>query len=328
MGVFVTCQKQKLLLIQKILLEKTDENNSLTVQQIINELEKYDIKAERKTIYDDITTLTDFGMNIAVTKIGHSNAYYVSERLFIDEELQILADAVASSKFLTTKKSNELIKKLQTLTSVYNAKQLRRSIYVENRVKTFNESIYYNINAIHDAVAEKKKITFKYYEYNFKKEKQLKHGGELYSVSPYHLIWESDNYYLVCFCEKHQTICRYRVDRMSDVQIAEDITRELSKEESDEAKNLRSTYSMFSGETETVTLELDKSLISVIVDRYGDKASIREKDAQTVFVRIEVQISPPFWGWLFQFGKKARLIAPQNVVNQAKQWLDGISQMY
>lgn len=328
MELFQGSQKQKLLILQSIFNEKTDEEHSLTVNELISELEKYGIKSERKTIYDDISTLIECKMDIVTIRRGHSNAYYLGSRVFQEEELQVLADAIASSKFLTTKKSNELIKKLQSLTSSFRGKNLRRNIYVENRVKTFNESIYYNINAIHCAIFNKYKITFKYLEYNLLKEKKFKHNGELYTVSPYYLIWEKDYYYLVCFSEKHQSICRFRVDRISDVnQTALKIT-ELSKEQESIAKNLRSTYDMYGGELETVTLELDKSLINVIIDRYGDNVTLRDKSDTTFIVRIEVQISPPFWGWLFQFGTKAKILAPQNVVNQAIENLTSLNELY
>jgi len=328
MGYFEPCQKQKLLILQKILLEKTDENHPMTINEIIYELGKFEIKVERKTAYSDIDTLVSFGMDIAIAKLGRSNAYFVESRVFQDEELQILADAVASSKFLTTKKSNELIKKLQTFTSKFKAQQLKRSIYVENRAKTVNESVYYNINAIHDAIAIKHKITFKYFEYNVQKKKQFRHNGEVYCVSPYQLIWSDDNYYLICFCDKHETLSRYRVDRMSEVDISSEKARVLSPEEADFAKNLRSTYGMYAGEIETVTLELDNGLMSLLIDRYGEAVNTRPETATTFIARIEVQISPPFWGWLFQLGKDARIVAPQNVALQAEKWLENIAKLY
>lgn len=321
-------QKQKLLILQKILLEKTDDHHSLTVNDIIKELEQYEIKVERKTVYDDVNTLSAFGMDIVIDKKGHSNAYYVGERVFQDVELQLLADAVASSKFLTQKKSNELIKKLQSFTSKFNANHLRRSIYVENRAKTFNEKIYYTINTIHEAIYNKKKISFKYYEYTLEKKKRLKHDGEIYTVSPYYLIWESGYYYLICHSEKHGTLSRFRVDRMTNVDLILEKAKELSQSETDIAKSLRSTYSMFGGESEMVTLELDNSLIDVIIDRYGDGVTIRKASETTFTARIEVQISPPFWGWLFQFGTKAKVIFPPNVVNQASDWLNNLAEIY
>ena len=225
----VSRQKQKLLTMKKLFETKTDEKHTITGNRLIEILGDYGIKAERKTIYDDIKTLCDSGMDIEITKDGHSNAYYLAQRLFQDEELYVLADAVASSRFLTQKKSKELLKKIQSLTSEHKAKDLRRMVYVSNRTKTFNEQIYYAINSIQEGIFSGLEIHFKYYEYTVEKRKQLRHGGEVYTVSPYSLVWENDNYYLVCYCEKHEKICRYRVDRMTQVTVTDIPRRELSE---------------------------------------------------------------------------------------------------
>ena len=232
----VSRQKQKLLTMKKLFETKTDEKHTITGNRLIEILGDYGIKAERKTIYDDIKTLCDSGMDIEITKDGHSNAYYLAQRLFQDEELYVLADAVASSRFLTQKKSKELLKKIQSLTSEHKAKDLRRMVYVSNRTKTFNEQIYYAINSIQEGIFSGLEIHFKYYEYTVEKRKQLRHGGEVYTVSPYSLVWENDNYYLVCYCEKHEKICRYRVDRMTQVTVTDIPRRELSEEEKENAK--------------------------------------------------------------------------------------------
>lgn len=321
-------QKQKLLILQKILLTETDENHPLSVNELIQKLALYDIKAERKTIYDDIATLASVGLDIVVDKRGHSNVYYVGSRLFQDEELLVLADAVASSKFLTVKKSNELIKKLQSLTSKHNATNLRRSIYVGNRVKTFNESIYYSINSIHEAIYKDRNISFKYFEYDTDKKKRYRYDGKLYTVSPYYLIWENDCYYLVCGLIKHGTISRYRVDRMTDVSVTDVKRRQLSVDEDQLAKQLRATYNMFGGRTETVTLEMSSKLINVVIDRFGESVRLNRISDDRFTVRAEVQISPTFWGWLFQFGTQARVVAPKEVVSEAQVELKKILDMY
>ncbi len=324
----VYSQKQKLLVLQKILSEKTDEDNSLTVAEIIRELGLYGIKVERKTVYDDIRTLTDFGMDIVVSKKAHSNSYYLASRLFQEEELQILVDAVASSKFLTYKKSNELIAKLATLTSNRQSKKLRRNIYVSGRVKSFNELLYYNVSRIQDSIFKNHQITFKYYEYDPHKKKQLKHMGESYKVSPYHLIWENDNYYLICYCCKHEKICRYRVDRIVEVYELDEKCRELSEDEIDMAKSLRSMYNMYGGTEEKITVEFDNSLIGVVIDRYGENVSVHDVNENTFKVFIDAQISPTFWGWIFQFGNKAEILAPQRVVDEAKKQIEMLNNLY
>lgn len=321
-------QKQKLLILQKILLTESDENHKLSGADIIKKLDLYGIKAERKTIYDDIATLIDSGLDVVVEKLGHSNVYYIGSRLFQDEELLVLVDAVASSRFLTQKKSNELIKKLQSLTSRYNAQQLRRSIYVGNRAKTYNEAIYYSINAIHEAIHKNYQITFKYAEYDLNKRKRFRHGGELYKVSPYYLIWENDCYYLVCYCTRHEELCRYRVDRMNDVTITKTKRRELSITEEEFAKSLRATYNMYGGKTETVTLEMSNGLINVLIDRFGDSIHLTPVSQDRFTVRLEVQISPTFWGWLFQFGTDAKVLSPEWVVSEAKLRLSELQNTY
>ncbi len=324
----VSVQKQKLLRMEQIFREKTDEAHPLTGNQLIEMLQAEGIKAERKTIYDDIATLCDSGLNIETTKCGHSNAYYMGERLFQDEELFVLSDAVASSKFLTIKKSNELIKKLQTLTSEHKAGQLKRSIYVDNRTKTFNEFIYYNINLIQSGIFSERDITFKYIEYSPDKKKQYKHGGEVYTVSPYQLIWESDNYYLACYCHKHEKICRYRVDRMTAVNVTEDKRKELSEEEARELKNQKSLYSMYGGKTESLRIQFDNSLMNVVVDRFGEKVICHPNTENSFYIICDVQLAPTFWGWLFQFGSRAKVLAPDYVVDIAKQKLDEIRGIY
>ena len=306
-------QKQKLLILQKILLTETDENHKLSGNDLIDKLALYDIKAERKTIYDDIATLIESGLDVVVEKLGHSNVYYVGSRVFQEEELLVLADAVASSRFLTQKKSNELIKKLQSLTSKHNAQHLKRTVYVGNRAKTYNEAIYYSINAIHEAIHKNHQITFRYTEYDLNKRKRYRHGGDLYKVSPYYLIWENDCYYLVCYCQKHEEICRYRVDRMTDVTVTKSKRRELSISEEEFAKSLRATYNMYGGKTETVTLEMSNGLINVLIDRFGDSIHVTPVTQDRFTVKLEVQISPTFWGWLFQFGNQMKLLSPEGV---------------
>lgn len=317
-------QKQKLLYLQKILLELTDENHKLSGPELIAQLGLYGISAERKTIYDDIEALIDSGLDICVEKRGHSNVYYVGSRLFQEEELYVLADAVASSKFLTQKKSNELIKKLQQLTSRYHAQHLKRTVYVGNRAKTYNEKIYYTTDSIHEAIYSNKQISFKYAEYDLSKNRRLRHGGEVYTVSPYYLIWENDCYYLVCYCNKHEKICRYRADRMEDVTVTDRRRRDLSIDEETLAKSLRATYNMYGGTEASVVLEMSESLINVIIDRFGDGVHPNPIGGGKFTVRVDVQISPTFWGWLFQFGNDAKVISPEWVVNDAKSELKKI----
>ncbi len=314
--------------MKQLFERRTDDKHTLTGNRLIEILGENGIKAERKTIYDDIKTLSDSGMAIETTKDGHSNAYYLADRLFQDEELYVLADAVASSRFLTQKKSRELIRKLQQLTSDYKAKDLRRVVYVENRTKTFNEQIYYAINKIQEGIFTQSQIRFKYFEYTVEKRKQLKHGGEVYTVSPYALVWENENYYLVCYSEKHDNISRFRVDRMTQVEMTELPRRELLDEEQDKVNNLQSIYGMYGGEIMELKIQFDNSLINVVMDRFGEKTICHKNSDETFYINREVQIAPTFWGWLFQFGDKAKVLAPAEAVELAKEEIKKISDNY
>lgn len=324
----VSQQKQKLLYMRELLLELTDENNPLTGKEIIDLLQKNGIKEERKTLYDDIATLAGSGLSIEVTKKGHSNAYYISERLFSTEELFVLADAVASSKFLTQKKSSELIEKLQRLTSIQQGKSLRRQIFVENRVKTFNEGIYYAISQINEAIFSKKMIEFKYFSYDLNRKKQFRHGGEIYKVSPYYLVWKNDNYYLICHSPKREKIVYFRVDRMSGTRVSEEKRHALDLDQQEIAKNLRTAFNMYSGTPEKVTFVADESLIDVIIDRFGEKTICKKVSENSFSCTVEVQVSPTFWGWLFSFGEKLVVTAPEWVVNEAASHAQRLADLY
>lgn len=321
-------QKQKLLTMKRIFETKTDEDHPITGAKLIELLKYEGIKAERKTIYDDIKTLCDSGMDIETTKDGHSNAYYLADRTFQDEELFILADAVASCRFLTKKKSQQLIKKIQTLTSEHKAKQLRRSVYVDNRCKNANEQIYYSINSIQQAIFNKKEIKFYYREYDPDKNWRLKHGGEVYTVTPDSLVWERDNYYLVCYCSKHEKICRYRVDRMTGVEVTDVPAREFTPQELEQAKNFQTLYGMYGGELENVTIQFDNDLANAAIDRFGINCHPHRNSDETFCLNAQVQIAPTFWGWLFQFGTKAKVIEPEHMVNQAKQVIKELADNY
>lgn len=321
-------QKHKLLVLKEIFETQTDENHPLTVVEIINALARKGISCERKTVYDDINTLIDSGMDIVVSKRGHSNDYYLASRLFQTEELFILADAISSCKFLTKKKSGELIGKLQSLTSKHSAPELSRDIHVASRVKAFNEKIYYSVNAIHSAIKANKKITFRLSYYDIEKHSRLRHDGYLYKASPFYLMWAEDNYYLVCYCEKHEGISRYRVDRMENVEICDEARDSLSVDDEALAKAQLSVYGMYGGTEKTVTFEFDQSLMNTVIDRFGQRVICHRIADDKFTVTADVQISPPFWGWLFTFRDKARVISPPEVIEQAKHELAVILEQY
>ena len=311
-------QKLKLLYLKKILLEKTDEEHTLTINDMIDELSKHDITAERKSISDDMQALRQYGLDIVMRKTKTFD-YYIANRDFELPELKLLADAVASSKFITAKKSNMLIKKIENLASNHQAKQLQRQVFVTNRVKTVNEKIYYNVDTIHSGIADNRKISFQYFEYTVDKNKRYRNDGDAYIVSPYALSWDDENYYLICHYEKHNGISHFRVDKMENIKILDDKRLPFSEHfEFNLAEYTKKVFSMFGGEEETVKLQFDNSLVGVVLDRFGKDVQIEKVDDTHFAARFNVAISPTFLGWIFQFGDKAKILSPVGLVEQMK----------
>lgn len=303
-----TNQRLKILCLYKILLERTDEEHYITMPEIISQLSLYGITAARKALYEDIEALKVFGLDI-VSGRGTNAGYQVVSRDFELPELKLLADAVSSSRFLTEKKSSELLKKLEKLTSIYEAKQIQRQVFIADRVKSGNERIYMNVDAVHRAIAEQKKISFKYFDYDINKKKRYRQG--IRTCSPYALTWDDERYYLVAYYEKYDSISNFRVDRMENVEILPESAQKYPSE-FNLSSYLNSTFSMFSGESEEVKLCFEQSLINAVIDRFGKNVSIFPDDDEhfTVRVQIKTEHPEPFFGWLFQFGTKVKIIAP------------------
>lgn len=317
-------QKLKLLYLQKILLEKTDENHALTISEIIEELDNYGVKAERKSLYDDLEALSVMGLDICSSR-SNTVKYYIGSRDFEIAELKLLVDAIQSSKFITHKKSLSLIKKLEGLVSENEGKELQRQVYVSNRVKTVNEKIYYNVDTLHSAVLNDRQITFKYFSWsvNFgsqcKIEKVERKNGELYTVSPWALCWDDENYYLIAYDNEAKMIKHYRVDKMESITITED--SRLGKEKFDKfdiAGYTKSVFSMFGGTETSVKLSVDNDIVGVIVDRFGTNIFIEKESDTTFCVNVDVVLSPQFYAWVFGLSGKVRIISPQNAVDDLK----------
>lgn len=327
-------QKEKILYIAKILLEKTDENHKITVNEIIEELSRQGISAERKSIYGDLSTLESFGLDICREKSA-ATGYYIGNRDFQLPELKLLVDAIQSSKFITTKKSMELISKLEKLCSVNEAKLLHRQVYVTNRVKTPNEKIYYNVDKLHNAILSEKQISFIYNEWVLdlgtveKIKKRPRHGGALYSVSPWALCWDDENYYLIGFDEKSSMLKHYRVDKMESISISEEERRgEKVFEKLDVVSYTKSVFSMFGGEEREVKLSVANSLIGVIVDRFGKEVFVSRESDSTFNVTLKVALSPQFFGWLFALGTKVKLVAPDEAKEKFSAFAKEVAALY
>ena len=312
-------QKLKLLCLMKIMLEKTDEDHGLTTAQIIESLAAYDVSAERKSVYDDIEALRCFGVDIIQTRNGRNTDYRVVSRDFEMPELKLLVDAVQSSKFITRKKSDELIKKIESFASVHEARQLHRQVFVANRIKTMNESIYLTVDKIHSAITLNRKICFQYFEWSPKKEKILRHDGAVYCVSPWALTWDDENYYLIAFDGASGKIKHYRVDKMLNISVAE-AEREGREffDDFDMAVYSKKTFGMFGGREETVHLRCKNKMANIIVDRFGTDTIMTVTDSEHFEITVRVAVSPVFFTWLMNFGSDIKIISPQSVIEDFK----------
>ena len=300
----------------KILLDQTDETHRLSVNDLIFKLAEKDIKAERKTIYDDIETLRHFGVDIILEKTKNYG-YYIGKRDFELPELKLLADAVQSSKFITERKTMQLIKKLEGLMSKHDAGKLRRQVYVQNRVKSMNESIYYNVDTLHEAISEDKKISFRYFTYDVQKNQIFRRGGELYIISPAALTWNEENYYLIAYSDERKSITHFRVDRMSNVRKLTE-SRHTAAREFKLAEYSKKVFGMFGGEEADIKLRVNNKLISGVIDRFGKDVIMIPDGSEHFIIRVRVALSPIFYGWLFQFGDLCEVIEPQSLKNELK----------
>lgn len=312
-------QKLKLLYLQQILLDQTDEDHKLSTEELIAALARRGIDAERKSIYSDIAALQDFGLDVMLQR-GNGGGYYVASRDFELPELKLLVDAVQCSRFITQKKSGELIKKVEALASEPQARILQRQVYVADRVKTMNESIYYNIDNLHAAISSGKQITFQYFEWtldfsaNPPIKKQYRRDGALYCVSPWALTWDDENYYLVAYDSASASLRHYRVDKMEHIELT-DAAREGSGQFRDFniAAYSRKVFGMFSGEEKTVRLVCENRFIGVIRDRFGSDLMVRKVDDAHFSVEVSVAVSPQFFSWVFGLGGAVHIDAPDDV---------------
>lgn len=304
-------QKMKLIYLAQILLERTDENHVLSIQEILDALAEYDIKAERKSIYSDMELLRGYGLDIEVRQ-NKTFGYYIASRHFELPELKLLVDAVQSSRFITHKKSEGLIKKLSLLTSNYQASQLKRQVFIADRPKAINEGVYYNIDAIHTAINDGFKISFKYFDYDLDKKRIYRKNGELYCQTPMALFWDDDKYYLICYSPKYDDFVHYRVDRMSNIEVCDEKADEPDKKQFNIAEHTKRLFGMYSGELVNATLRFDNRLVNIVLDKFGAEIPLY-KCSNEFEIHVEVSNSPVFLSWMFQFGEKAEIIAPESL---------------
>ncbi len=321
-------QKQKLLYIIKMLQEKSDEDHPIKMEAIIDMLDREGIKAERKSIYNDMDTLRDFGYDIVLTK-GKNGGYFLAYRDFDVAELKVLVDAVQASRFITTKKSKELIGKITTLAGEHEAKNLKREVYVMNRIKSENEAIYYNVDEIHKAIENNKQITFKYLEYSVNKEAVPRRNGKTYKVSPRALAWNEEKYYLIAYDAEVDLIKNYRVDKIKEIDITDEPRIILDKDKNfDVAEYCNRAFGMYCGDDETITVQFPNRLIGVVIDRFGKEINIYNSEADCFETRLNVSVSPQLFGWLTGLGAEVKIVKPERVVEQYKQYIQDIMKQY
>lgn len=320
-----TNQKFKFTYLMKIMQAKTDDEHSLTMSQIMDELEKYDVTAERKSIYADFQDMTErFGVEIIKEQIGRETYYHVGAREFELAEVKLLIDAIQSSKFITQTKSRELITKIKSLVSEHQAKQLQRQVYINDRVKTMNESVYYNVDDVHAAINQNKKIRFKYYKWDISKKLIPRHNGDWFVVSPWALTWDDENYYMVAFDDLDHKIKHYRVDKMMRISIEEESRAgEEAFKNFDMAQYSKSTFGMYQGRKTKVKIEFANYMCGVFIDRFGKDIIFRPVDAEHSELHVDVNVSPQFFGWIFSLGKDVKVTGPDEVVEQMREAAKG-----
>ena len=324
-----TKQKLKLYYLAKIMLEKTDDEHMITMPEIKKALEAYDVTADRKSLYDDLETLRILGIDVIGEKEGRNYYYHVGSKHFEIAELKLLVDAIQSSKFITEKKSNELIKKLTSMASEYEAAQLKRQVVVQGRVKTMNESIYYFVDDVHRAIADNRQIRFEYMKWDENKT-MVRRRERPYVVSPWALTWDDENYYLIAYDAEADCIKHFRVDKLKSIQVLDE--KRAGKEQFKAfnlAKYAKMNFGMFSGEQTKVKIAFDNEMAGVFIDRFGRDITIRPaKQKGFSEISVDVAVSDQFFGWIFALGPKVKLLGPGEVLDRYQKELKDMIKMY
>ena len=321
--------KMKMLHLVRIFSQETDDEHALTLQEIIARLGAVDIKADRKTLYDDFEELRQYGYDIIAEQRNRNTYYHLGAREFELPELKLLVDSVQAAKFITTRKSRDLIRKLETHVSRYQAEQLHRQVYIAGRVKAMNESIYYNIDKLHEAINRGVQIRFQYGQWNVRKEIELRHDGAWYRVSPWALTWDNEKYYLIAYDAEANMIKHYRVDKMLRITLLDEarLGRETFRA-FDIARYAKSVFGMFTGEETTVRLIAENHMASVVIDRFGKDISITPVDEDHFEAVVRVAISPQFFGWIVGLGRSIRIAGPDEVVDSLKGEIRRLNEQY
>ncbi len=312
--------KKRLLLILELLHKNTDEEHPISTVEIVEYLENKGITIDRKTLASDIRLLIDMDYDIVTIK-SSPNKYFWGNRTFEIPELKMLIDAVSSARFITKKKSKELIEKIATLAGDVQYENMSRHIVATGRAKSDNKKLYYIVDTISDAINQKKKIQFKYTEYNADKEKVFRHNGEIYTVSPYVLYWNEDYYYVVGYHDKREKVAAFRVDRLHNPKVIEEqaIAKPKDFNIEDYANKI---FKMFDGEDAIVEIECENHLMKSIIDHYGLDIETRRNSENTFIAKVPTTLSPTFYSWLFQFSGQVRLVSPEIAIIKYEEMLN------
>lgn len=313
-------QKIKLLKLMELLRQETDEQHPMAATVVCQKLNDMEVACDRRTLTRDIQALNDYGYEVMTTMISHEKAYYVEDRSFSVPELKILIDAVQAASFVTEKKTAELIEKIANLGGSHSAEILQSNMVCFNTRKHRNESIYYNVAYLEDAIEQNKKVIFRYYDLDANGQKVYRRDGHHYVVEPIGLVFNEDNYYLMVYSARHDNTANYRIDRMDSVEIVEeDICKKALELRQSVAGYTEQAFKMYGGQPVQITLQFSNKLIGAVYDKFGEGTKMIPIGDEDCAATVMVQISPTFWGWIFQFGKLMRIISPDGIIEQYKE---------
>ena len=322
-------QKMKIVKLLDILRGESDENHPITTNKLIYKLQEAGIDVERKTLYDDIKMLNEWGYEILTEKKGHANCYYIADRYFDLPELKILLDAVQSASFITPRKTKALVEKIANQAGSYKAELMKKNIIYYDNLKHTNERIYYNIDAINEGILQHKKVSFIYFDYDINGKRVYRKRGARYTVNPIVLTFSDDNYYLTSSSDNHDDLANYRLDKMDSVMM------ENKPAENVDVENLfgfnrepRRAFSMYMGKEERVKIVAKNELVGAIMDRFGEKIKMTKIDEESFCINVAVQISPTFFAWCFTFGNKLKVTEPEHIVEQMKNSIKILAENY
>ena len=311
------CQKIKLLKLMELLRQETDENHPITTSEICRRLGEMGISCERRTVGKDMKVLREQGFEIMSELKGHENSYWIADRSFELPELKILMDAVQAALFIPEDKTEVLLEKIAALGGTHQAELLQGNLVRFNTRKHSNHSIFYNIQAIEDAIQAKKKISFRYFDLNENLEKVYRMDGGRYMADPISLIYDDNNYYMISYSTKYDHSVTYRVDRMDQVNMEnEPLSDEAMRQRENSSEAVEQAFRMFLGEQRSVTLRFHDRLMGILYDKFGEDLHITRLDSQLCEATVTIQVSPPFWSWLFMLSGDLQLVGPEDLAEQ------------